>query len=146
MEMITSVSGLEQASQEWLGSPVLALDTEFFWERTFYPILGVVQVAAGVDRCWLVDAVQVRDLSALGPVLAAQGVTKILHDAVQDLGILDDRGLVSNFSFFISGEKKREIYLAGVMALTVEQQAMIAERFKVSIVEVDTNLYRLDWQ
>jgi len=44
MEMITSVSGLEQAAQEWLGSPVLALDTEFFWERTFYPILGVVQV------------------------------------------------------------------------------------------------------
>ena len=91
MEIITTVSDLEQASQEWLGSPVLALDTEFFWERTFYPILGVVQVATGADRCWLVDAVQVRDLSALGPVLAAQGVTKILHDAVQDL-CLPERG------------------------------------------------------
>jgi hypothetical protein len=69
-----------------------------------------------------------------------------LKQTVQDLGILDDKGLVSNFSFFISGEKKREIYLAGVMALTVDQQAMIAERFKVSIVDVDKNLYRLDWQ
>ena len=59
---------------------------------------------------------------------------------------MDDKGLVSNFSFFISGEKKREVFLAGVMALTADQQAMIAERFTVSIVGVDTNLYRLDWQ
>ena len=69
-----------------------------------------------------------------------------LKQTIQDLGILDDKGMVSNFSFFISGEKKREVFLAGVMALTADQEAMISERFKVSIVGVDTNLYRLDWQ
>ena len=69
-----------------------------------------------------------------------------LKQTIQELGILDEKGLVSNFSFLISGEKKREVYLAGVMALTADQEAMIAERFKVSIVVVDMNLYRLDWQ
>lgn len=88
MEMITTAAALEQATKEWMEAPVLALDTEFFWETTFYPVLGVVQVATGPDRCWLVDAVQVRDFSALGPVLASRRVTKVLHDAVQDLAIL----------------------------------------------------------
>jgi hypothetical protein len=69
-----------------------------------------------------------------------------LKQTIQDLGILDDKGLVSNFSFFISGEKKREVYLAGVMGLSVDQQAMVSARFGVDVVEVDTNLYRLDWQ
>ena len=75
-----------------------------------------------------------------------ESLSDALKQTIQDLGIMDDKGLVSNFSFFISGEKKREVFLAGVMALTADQQAMISERFKVSIVGVDTNLYRLDWQ
>ena len=53
---------------------------------------------------------------------------------------------VSKFCFFISGEKKREVFLAAVMALTAEQVTMITERFGVDVVEVDANLYRLDWQ
>jgi len=81
-----------------------------------------------------------------GHFTSVAGLGDALKQTIQDLGVLDDKGLVSNFSFFISGEKKREVFLAGVMALTADQQAMIAERFKVSIVGVDTNLYRLDWQ
>ena len=69
-----------------------------------------------------------------------------LKQTIQDLGILDDKGLVSNFSLFISGEKKRVVFLAGVMGLSVDQKAMVSARFGVDVVEVDTNLYRLDWQ
>ena len=81
-----------------------------------------------------------------GHFTSLAALSDALKQTIQDLGILDEKGLVSNFSFFISGDKKREVFLAGVMALTADQQAMIAERFKVSIVGVDTNLYRLDWQ
>ncbi len=81
-----------------------------------------------------------------GHFKSVTGLGDALKQTIQDLGILDDKGLMSNFSFFISGEKKREVFLAGVMALTADQEVMIAERFKVSIVVVDTNLYRLDWQ
>lgn len=88
MEIITTQVALEQAVQAWLELPCLALDTEFFWERTFYPILGVVQVASDADHCYLIDAVQIQDLSALAPVLASGDIVKILHDAVQDLSIL----------------------------------------------------------
>jgi ribonuclease D len=86
-ELITTEDRLTQLASLLLQKPAVAVDTEFFWERTFYPILGLVQLAAE-DGCWLIDAVRLRDLRPLGPVLAAPGVTKVLHDAPQDLGIL----------------------------------------------------------
>jgi ribonuclease D len=64
----------------------LALDTEFVWERTYRPILGVVQVAT--DRgAVAIDALALRDLSPLFPVLRDPAVPVILHGGGQDLEI-----------------------------------------------------------
>ena len=81
-----------------------------------------------------------------GHFVSVEDFSNALKQTIQDLGILDEKGLVSNFSFFISGEKKREVYLAGVMELTVDQRAMVQSRFGVALVEVNEGLYRLDWQ
>lgn len=70
------------------GRSVIALDTEFFWERTFYPILGVVQAAFSRTECFLIDAVALKDLSALGLILVDPRRVKVLHDAEQDLTII----------------------------------------------------------
>jgi len=66
----------------------IALDTEFVWERTYYPKLGVVQAAFSQDERYLIDARAIEDMSPLGRVLADPSVIKILHDAPQDLTIL----------------------------------------------------------
>ena len=87
MEMITTADALERLAARLLGAEAIAVDTEFFWERTYWPILGLVQIA-DADTCWLIDTVRLTDISALGPVLTAPSVIKILHDAPQDLGIL----------------------------------------------------------
>ena len=87
-ELITTAAELEQVAARLLQTDAVAVDTEFFWERTFYPILGLVQLATGDHACWLVDTVRIRDLASLGPVLASPVITKVLHDAPQDLGIL----------------------------------------------------------
>ncbi len=71
------------------GEPSVVLDTEFVWERTFYPILGLVQVAVNDGTCWLIDTVAVPDLSPLAPVLTDLKIEKVLHDAPQDLMILN---------------------------------------------------------
>ncbi len=70
------------------GQPRVALDTEFVWERTFYPILGLVQMALNDGTCYLIDTVAVPDLSPLAEMLADPRIEKILHDAPQDLMIL----------------------------------------------------------
>jgi ribonuclease D len=64
----------------------LAIDTEFVWERTYRPILGLVQIAtdAGVS---LIDPVALKDLSPLFPLLRDPNIPVVLHGGGQDLDI-----------------------------------------------------------
>ncbi|QSH40168.1 HRDC domain-containing protein [Lentisphaerota bacterium ZTH] len=84
---ISTEAELKELVARASGEAAVALDTEFVWERTFYPNLGLVQLAVGRD-CFLIDPLAVKDLSALGDLIANPDVTKILHDACQDLTIL----------------------------------------------------------
>lgn len=85
--MIQSASGLYELVARARETGFVALDTEFVWERTYYPQLGLVQVGFSDEACFLVDATAV-DLSPLGEVLADPAIVKILHDARQDLLVL----------------------------------------------------------
>ena len=65
----------------------VALDTEFVWERTYRPTLGVVQVAT--DReCAILDATVLSDLAPMFPVLRDPSIPVVLHGGGQDLEIL----------------------------------------------------------
>ncbi|TAK29544.1 MAG: ribonuclease D [Chloroflexota bacterium] len=66
----------------------IAIDTEFVWESTYYPRLGIIQLALSEADCHIVDTLALRELALLGRVLSDPSVAKILHDAQQDLTIL----------------------------------------------------------
>lgn len=66
----------------------VALDTEFVWERTYYPQLGLIQIALSDEDCYLIDPITIKNLQPLGKLLSDRGVIKIFHDAPQDLTIL----------------------------------------------------------
>ncbi len=69
--------------------PAVALDTEFVWERSYYPGLGLIQVGLGGDDVHLIDTVALDgQMGALGELLTDPDVVKVLHDAAQDLQIL----------------------------------------------------------
>ena len=86
--LLTRPDELEKLAARLLDADLVALDTEFLWERTYYPILGLIQAAVSEDECWLIDTVEIDDLSPLAPVLSSPKIVKILHDAHQDLTIL----------------------------------------------------------
>lgn len=65
----------------------LVLDTEFVWERTYRPDLGVVQIATDTTVA-VIDAIALRDLSPLFPVLQDPAIPVVLHGGGQDLEIL----------------------------------------------------------
>ena len=65
-------------------APVVALDTEFVREQTYYPRLCLIQVATP-DRLACVDCVAGMDLKPLFSALLAPGRTWLLHSARQDL-------------------------------------------------------------
>jgi len=86
--MITTESDLEALVDKALSSDAVALDTEFVWDRTYYPSLGLIQVGYPDGTVDLIDATTIEDMSSLGRLLSDSRTTKILHDAVQDLVIL----------------------------------------------------------
>ena len=88
LQFVTTQEELAAVCDRLLHEPVVALDTEFLWERTYYPILGLVQIAVTGGGCFLLDTVRLDSLQPLGPVLASSGPVKILHDAREDLSIL----------------------------------------------------------
>jgi ribonuclease D len=62
----------------------IGLDTEFLRERTFFPKLCLVQLAAA-GEVWCVDTLRVGSLEPLVPALTAPGSRKVIHAARQDL-------------------------------------------------------------
>lgn len=86
--MITSPKDLQALILRARATDAVALDTEFIWERTYYPKLGLIQLALSNEECFLIDPLALTDLSPLGQLLGDQAVVKIFHDAPQDLAIL----------------------------------------------------------
>ncbi len=86
--MIDTQKDLEELISRARKTDAVALDTEFVWERTYYPRLGLIQLALSDEDCHLIDPCALSDLSPLGDLLADREVIKIFHDAPQDLTIL----------------------------------------------------------
>ena len=84
-ELVSDRRHLAEVVERALSCSCVGIDTEFFWEDTFYPQLALVQLSLPDGAIFLIDPLELRDLSLLGLVLVAPAVVKVLHDGVQDL-------------------------------------------------------------
>lgn len=85
---VDTESGLAELCEKLRGQPVLALDTEFLREKTYYAQLCLLQVATeGVIAC--VDPLAV-DLDPLLDIIYDPNVVKVMHSARQDMEIFFD--------------------------------------------------------
>src|SRR5690606_6475158 len=62
----------------------IGLDTEFIRERTYWPVLALVQVETGKEIL-LVDPTEAGIPEALAGILADPGILKVMHSASEDL-------------------------------------------------------------
>jgi ribonuclease D len=69
------------------GAPLVAIDTEFVRESTYYPQLCLVQVAAD-DYAACIDFLAIEDPAPLFACLTRPGCTWLVHSATQDLEVL----------------------------------------------------------
>ncbi|HIG44461.1 MAG: ribonuclease D [bacterium] len=65
---------------------VVAIDTEFARFNTYFPIVGLIQLYDG-DACYLIDPVQIEDISGLTNLIEDSSVTKIFHACSEDLEV-----------------------------------------------------------
>ncbi|WP_195210222.1 ribonuclease D [Actinomarinicola tropica] len=86
LEPITDPARFATVVEELRGEHVVALDTEFHRERTYYPRIALVQLAWR-DEVAIVDPLAV-DLAPLAEILDAEGTTTVVHAASQDLEVL----------------------------------------------------------
>ena len=83
---IDTAADLERAVDLWRSADEIALDTEFVFERTFRPRLGLVQIADGRGIA-LLDAVAL-DLRSLRSILETGSVGKVVHAGGADVSVL----------------------------------------------------------
>ena len=84
--LLTTTAELEALVERARAAGRLALDTEFVWERTYRPLLGVVQVATD-GMAQVLDAKALPSLAPLFPLLRDPDLPIVLHGGGQDLEI-----------------------------------------------------------
>ncbi len=85
--LIETSSQLEELCAEFINEPLLAIDTEFFRETTYFPHLGLVQLASPT-RIVCIDPLAFDAREQLGRLLLNPEITKIFHACTQDLEVL----------------------------------------------------------
>src|SRR6266853_7017680 len=95
--LISDSDALAEFCARQKATPFVAVDTEFMRERTYWPILCVVQVA-GPDEAVAIDALAPGiELAPLLSLMADAKILKVFHAARQDLEIFFQlSGLVPN--------------------------------------------------
>jgi ribonuclease D len=85
--MITNTQQLSEFCQRVRSADYITVDTEFMREKTYWPILCLVQVA-GPDEADCIDALADGiDLTPLYELMADDSILKVFHAARQDLEI-----------------------------------------------------------
>ncbi len=137
-ELIDRREALQRLASHLANAPTLAIDTEFVWERTYYPRPGLVQLATADGAVYLVDTVAIPDLAPLGGLLASPDCCLILHDAQQDLTLL--RRAAGVFPRCIFDTR----LAAGFCGMSAEQslQALLQTALEITLPK---GLTRSDW-
>lgn len=84
---IDSQAALEAFVERAKTARLLAIDTEFLREKTYYPKLCLMQIATDDERV-IIDPFAVDDLTVLKGVLEDENITKVFHAGHQDIEII----------------------------------------------------------
>jgi len=87
MTVITDTAALVRFCAEQRGTSFVAVDTEFMRERTYWPILCLVQVAGPTQAAAIDPLAPGIDLTPLLALMADEGILKVFHAARQDVEI-----------------------------------------------------------
>lgn len=112
---VTEDRDLPELIQKLENCEVLAVDTEFVREKTYFHRLGLIQIG-GEGVCGAVDPISVKNLDPLLELLKRRDKIKIFHAGKQDLEIL----------FRLTGEVVQPIFDTQVAASMIGWGAQIS--------------------
>ncbi len=82
---IDTPDDLRRLARTLSGESLIAFDTEFLWERTYSPKLGLIQIASSTST-WIVDPLSIpgKGMEPLVEVLVCPDILKVAHAVDQD--------------------------------------------------------------
>lgn len=136
--MISTTEALADVVRRAREAGAVGVDTEFIWDRTYYPTLGLIQIGYPDGQCALIDAPAIEDWSPLAELMSDPDTVKILHDAQQDLNILYRAcgGLPKNIF-----DTQRSSGFVGLTS-TISLSELLKTLLKVRLAKTET---RSDW-
>lgn len=137
MLFIQKNEDLQTLCAELAEKPYFAIDTEFIREKTFWPVLCLVQIAAdGVEAC--IDALAGLDMSCFYEILNNKNIVKVFHSCRQDLEIFYD----------LSGKVPCNVFDTQIAGMVCGKDEMISYQNLVSStlgIDIDKGQRFTDW-
>lgn len=135
---INSQEPLNQLLSDIQAHKLIAIDTEFTRQKTYYPILSLIQIAVK-DQTYAIDCQAKIDLQPLYNIIKDEKIKKIFHSCLQDLQIfqqksnkiaknIDDVQMMANF--------------CGI-GYNIGYSGLVEE---LTGVKLDKKMQRSDWQ
>ncbi len=86
IEWVSDDHRVAELVAQWRTQPFITIDTEFVRTSTFYPKVGLFQVA-DANGCYLVDPLALKDLGPLRTLLEDPDTIKVIHSGSEDAEI-----------------------------------------------------------
>lgn len=119
------------------GTTALALDTESDSFFHYFEKVCLLQIADDRGRAFLVDPLQLKDLSALAPLMADPRIEKLLHGADNDIALLK-----RDFKFEFASVFDTQVGARFAGRTELGLQAVLETEFGVKLSK---SLQRCDW-
>ena len=136
--MITTTDKLTEVCDRFAQLPFVTLDTEFIREKTYWPVLCLIQIASK-DEAYCIDPLADGiDLTPLFDLLQNKNVVKVFHAARQDLEIF----------YHLTGQIPTPLFDTQVAAMvcgfgeSVSYQQLVQELANTAI---DKSMRYTDW-
>ncbi len=136
-QIITKQQQLNELVAILLEKSVIAIDTEFVRQRTYFPLLGLIQINSG-DATYLIDPVDIDDWSQFNRILASQDIIKVIHSCSEDVEVFKSALGVKVSAFYDTQVAEAHLNKGNALGL-----ALLVERYKN--VKMDKGQARTDW-
>ena len=88
--VIDTVENCDLLFEALKSEPIVAMDSEFVWTRSYFPFVGVIQIGISPEKSYLLDtAILPQCPQSLRDFLGNENIMKVFHDAYQDVMIIN---------------------------------------------------------
>ena len=137
LNLIQDTNRFSELCERWRSLPFIAIDTEFIRTNTFYPKIGLLQIADHFE-CYLIDPLHIEDWSCFEDLLAEPNCTFVIHSCGEDLNLLSTS--IGNVPHSVFDTQIAAAFLE--MGYSVSYQALVAKLLNTDLSKDET---RSNW-